>query len=121
MMTTVSIIPTCNDEGEPSFRAVAGKHQSVGKTAGEALDSIAGQLPRRTTGTLVVVQHHLPDQFFTAEQQQRLTELMQRWRKALDADEKITENDQRELDALIEAEVAAATRRSERILEDLGA
>ena len=42
-MTAIAIIPESLPDG-PSFRAVAGQRQSVGRTPGEALDSIARQL-----------------------------------------------------------------------------
>lgn len=61
-----------------------------------------------------------PDSFFTAEQQKRLSELMQRWRNARDRGDPWTEADQQELEALIDAEVMAAGRRAAFIQKEMG-
>jgi hypothetical protein len=103
------------------YRAVAGAHQAVAKTAGAALDALTAQLPREETGTLVVVQNHRPDRFFTAQQQQRLEELMRRWRGARDAGgEPLSKSEQIELEALVNAEVEASGQRAAAALADLG-
>jgi hypothetical protein len=52
------------------------------------------------------------DEFFTAEQISRLTELMARWRAARDTVTPFPAADRAELDALIAAELQAATARS---------
>ena len=44
------------------------------------MDALAAQLDQSEAGTLIVVQQMRPDRFFTADQQQRLDELMVRWR-----------------------------------------
>jgi hypothetical protein len=54
----------------------------------------------------------LPDEFFRADQLQRLTELMTRWRQARDASTALPPAEQAELDALIAAELKAATARA---------
>ena len=43
-MTTVAILPENSQIGGTAYRAVAGPIQSVGKTAGEALDGLTAQL-----------------------------------------------------------------------------
>ncbi|MCC6417090.1 MAG: hypothetical protein IT429_02445 [Gemmataceae bacterium] len=111
-MTTIAIVPD-NAEGRPvTYRAIAGTRQSVGRTAGEALDALTAQLDESEKGTLLVIQHQRPDQFFTADQQRRLGELMGRWRAARDASNPLPPADQAELDALVEAELRAATLRA---------
>jgi hypothetical protein len=111
-MTTIAIIP--EDPGSPpaSYRAIAGKAQASGKTAGEALDALTAQLPDSEAGTLVVVQHRRPDAFFTAAQQQRLEDLMGRWRAARDRGTALPAEEQAELHALVEAELRAAGARA---------
>lgn len=52
-----------------------------------------------------------PDQFFTAAQQQRLKELMDRWRAARDHGKLLPVGEQTELESLIETELQAATQR----------
>jgi hypothetical protein len=58
-----------------------------------------------------------PDRFFTAEQQKRLEELMARWRIARDAGQPFPPEDQAELDALVLAELQAATERAKALLQ----
>ena len=69
-------------------------------------------MPADDTGTLVIVQSHRPDQFFTAQQQRRLSELMARWRAARDAGDSLPPAEQAELDALVDAEVRASGQRA---------
>ena len=119
-MTKVAILPEPAADGSVSFRAVAGDRQSVGRTAGEALDALTAQLPESDAGTLIVVQSLRPDRFFTAAQQQRLAELMQRWRAARDEGQPFTAEEQAELDALVEAELQAAGARAAALLQEVG-
>lgn len=111
-MTTVAIFPESPGSPVTQYRAVAGTVQAVGRTAGEALDALSSQLSEEEGGTLVVVQHRRPDAFFTAAQQQRLQELMARWRAARDAGTRLAPEEQAELDALMEAELRAAAARA---------
>lgn len=111
-MTTITIVPESPGSPATSYRAIAGKIQSSGTTAGQALDALTAQLGEAESGTLVVVQHLRPDRFFTAQQQQRLQELMTCWRKARDAGMKLPEDAQAELTALVETEVRAAGQRT---------
>jgi hypothetical protein len=118
-MTTVSILPENLGTSGKAYRAVAGNLQSVGRTAGEALDALTSQLGEAESGTLVIVQHWRPDRFFTAQQQQRLEELMTRWRTARDAQTTLSAEEQAELDALVEAELQAATERTAALVRAL--
>lgn len=111
-MTTIAIVPEPLQEGM-FYRAVAGQRQSVGRTPGEALDTLAGQLPVGESGTLVVVQHMRPDEFFTAEQRARLDLLMERWRHARDGRHALSAEEHAELDALVALELEGTTRRAE--------
>jgi hypothetical protein len=105
-MRTISILP----EKPDSYRALAGDKESTGRTAGEALDALSAQLADEEAGTLVVVQNHKADEFFSAAQQERLTELMRlRAAGSLAADEAL------ELESLVEAELHAARQRAETI------
>src|SRR5712691_10770407 len=111
-MTKVAILPEPSVQGEVMYRAVAGARQAVAKTAGAALDALSAQLPPDESGTLIVVQNHRPDQFFTIEQQQRLEELMCRWRSARDSGKSLSGSEQAELDKLVDAEVQASGERA---------
>ena len=84
-MTKVAILPESTEPGRITYRAIAGRQQSVGKTAGEALDALTSSLSEEASATMVIVQHQRPDEFFNAQQQARLKELMLRWREARDA------------------------------------
>ena len=119
-MTTVAIVPIPSQQGEMFYRAVSGRRKSDGKTAGEALDSLTAQFDQNEIGTLIVVQHHRPDRFFTAGQQNRMEELMRRWRAARDGGSSLPTDEAAELDALIEAEVRAATDRAAALVGELG-
>jgi hypothetical protein len=52
------------------------------------------------------------DWFFSAEQQQRLSDLMNLWRTARDEGQTLPPEQQAELDSLVEAELKAATART---------
>jgi len=118
-MTRVAILPEKLQGGEIAYRAISGNRQSIGKTAGQALDALTAVLPAEQTGTLVIVQNLRPDAFFTAEQQGRLRVLMDRWRAARDADEHLAADEQAELDALVDAEVRATAARTSALLDEL--
>jgi hypothetical protein len=120
-MTTIAILPENSGSRPTSYRAIAGKIQSVGRTVGEALDAINAQLGEGEAGTLVVVQHLRADALFTAQQQQRLQDLMARWRAARDAGSALLPSEQAELNALVEAEVRAAGARAVALVRGLTA
>ena len=120
MMTRVAILPVSAEAGVVSYCAVAGGKHSQGRTAGEALDALAAQLPQDESGTLIIVQNLRPDRFFNAFQQQRLAELMGRWHQARDREESLSNEEQRELQALVEVELRATMDRTTAIGEELG-
>jgi hypothetical protein len=111
-MTTITIVPDDPQASPPRFRAFAGEVQSVGASVGQALDALTAQLDGLAETTLVVVQPMRPDALFTAAQQQRLAELMARWRTARDTGTLFPPEEQVELDALVQAELRAAAERS---------
>ena len=119
-MTAIAIFPDATVT--PScYRAISGQMQGTGRTAGEALDALVAQLDDSGLGSLLVVQPCRADAFFTAEQQQRLGELMDRWRTARDSGIRFADEDRAELDALVEAELRAATARSAALAHRVGA
>jgi hypothetical protein len=119
-VTKVSILPVATDDGSVSYQAVAGERQSRGNTAGEALDALTAQLPEDEAGTLIIVQSRRPDRFFTATRQQRLAELMGRWRAARDQGEALPADEQAELDALVGAELGGSASRAAALADELG-
>ncbi|GCL35222.1 MAG: hypothetical protein ACKO9I_12585 [Sphaerospermopsis kisseleviana] len=111
-MTTVAILPISNASGEVCYRAIAGDKQCVGKTAGQALDALTTQLGKVEFRAILVIDNFHPDQFFTSEQQQRLSELMNMWRTARDQGQILSPEIQMELDNLVNLELNAATART---------
>jgi hypothetical protein len=111
-MTTVAILPSSDASGELLYRAIAGDKQAVGKTAGQALDRLTTQLGTTEFRAVLLIQSFAADTFFDATQKARLAELMQQWRTARDQGEVLPPAQQAELDALVEAELKAATART---------
>ena len=111
-MTSVSILAVPTENGDLCYCGVAGDKRSRGRTAGEALDALAEQLSADEASTLVVVQSPRPDRLFDAAQQERLAELMGRWRTARDTGESLPDDQQLELEALVEVELNAAAERA---------
>ncbi|PZV12317.1 MAG: hypothetical protein DCF22_12630 [Leptolyngbya sp.] len=116
-MTTVAILPISDASGEKSYRAIAGDKYSVGKTAGQALDALTIQLGETEFSALLVIQSFRPDSFFSAEQQERLSDLMNLWRLARDQEQELPPEQQAELDRLVEAELRAATARTTALMQ----
>src|ERR1051325_99340 len=118
-MTKVAILPEHSTNGDIMYRAVAGAHQAGAKPVGGALDALPAQLSLEESGTLVVVQNHRPDRFFTAQQRARLEDLVERWRTARDTGKSFPASEQAELNALVDAEVQASGERAAAALADL--
>ena len=118
-MTAITILPEKVSAEETTYRAVAGERESVGASAGQALDALTSQLSDDEAGMLVVIQRLRPDQFFTAGQQQRLDELMSRWRTSRDSGATLAKDEQVELQSLVEAELEAARRRAEATVREI--
>jgi hypothetical protein len=116
-MTTVII--SRETAGPPRFHAVAGGKRAVGETPGQALDLLTSQLEDPRAATLVFIGPGGPDEFFTAEQHRRLAELFGQWRAARDDGATLATAEQEELDALVEAEQEAVTKRTEALLRKL--
>ena len=118
-MTTVAILPISNDIGEKYYRAIAGNKQSVGKTAGQALDALTAQLGETEFSALLVIQSFRPHPFFSADQQKRLSELMSLWRAARDRGQALPLEQQAELDTLVDAELRAVTARTAALMQQV--
>jgi hypothetical protein len=115
-MQTIAILPEATAENL-LYRATCGEHQATGRTPGQALDSLELALATTDSGeTLVIVQRFRPDDFFSAKQQKRLRELMDLFHAAVAQGTPLESIVQTELDALVEAELVANIRRSQRLL-----
>src|SRR5208337_600013 len=111
-MTRVAVYHESADPESMPHRAVSGRNQAMGRTAGEALDALAAQLPQEDADTLVIVRNMSPDRFFSAEQRRRLEELMALRREAIAGNSLLTAQQEAELEQLVDAEVRAATERA---------
>jgi len=111
-MTKVAVYHESADPESMPFRAVSGRNQAMGRTAGEALDALAAQLPQEDADTLVIVRNMSPDRFFSAEQRRRMEELMALRREAIAGNSLLTAQEEAELEQLVDAEVRAATERA---------
>jgi glucuronate isomerase len=115
-MTTGAILPTSDATGQKIYRAISGDKQSVGKTAGQALDALTLQLEEEeSSSTMLVIQSFRPDPFFSAQQQQRLAELMSLWQTAQSQGQELSQSQQAELDSLIEAAAARSAALAQQI------
>ncbi len=112
-MTTIAILPEGTKANGVTWRAVAGEKESIGSTAGEALDAMTGLLSEDENSALVIIQRLRPDRFFTSEQRRRLEELMAHWKAARNEGGKFGSNE------LVEAELEGAKQRAETILHEL--
>lgn len=110
-MNRVSITPVPHESNGISYLAVAGNKQSVGNTAGEALDALTALLDAKPGVTFVILQSGQPDEFFSAQDQRRLADLMDRWRLSRDQGKPLPQPLQNELETLVEAELRASAAR----------
>jgi hypothetical protein len=111
-MTAVSIHSEKTDGNSRYFRAVAGTHQSVGNTPGEALDALNEQLDASESATLVVQQMG-PDSYFSEDQYLRMQDL-------LDRRATLTDSERAELEGLVRDELVTSARRTEALADALG-
>ena len=118
-MTKIAILPISSDQGSIIFCAVANGKRSQGASAGAALDALTAQLTPDEAGTMVIVQNQRPDQFWGAQSQQRLAELMARWRCCRDQGRTFAAEEQAELTSLIDAELRASAARSAALADEL--
>ena len=106
-MTAIFVRPDDRLAENPCYRANAGGKQSVGNTIGE-----------EESTSLIIVQSLRPDRFFTAAQQQRLGELMTKWRTARDSGARLPTDEQAELEQLVNAELEGAGLRAESLMRE---
>jgi hypothetical protein len=112
-MTAVAILPQESTQTPGCrYRAVAGTRRGEGPTPGTALDALTAQIDKAERPELILLQTMEEDAFFSDQQRERLTELMAAWRSSHDKEEGRTDP---ELEALVDAELAAAARRAESI------
>jgi hypothetical protein len=118
-MTRVAVFHDPADAESMPYRAVSGRNQAMGRTAGEALDALASRLPRDDADTFVIVRSMSPDRFFSTEQRRRLETLMTLRHEAIAGNASLSAQEEAELEQLVDAEVRAATERARALLDDL--
>lgn len=96
------------------YRAISSGKQSIGKTIGEAVDSICSKLEKDEPNTIIYVQEFQGDEFFSDEQIRRLSELMEKWKIARDSGRTLSAENQEELENLIGIELEASGKRVEK-------
>lgn len=121
-ITAIEIVREKADTQASVYRAIRGDRQAVGPTPGQALDTLEHMLATQSDeeeGTLVIVQRFRPDTFFTAKEQARLQELMDRFHRAQAAGQDLPPEEKEELERLVNAEWEAAIQRGEAILREV--
>jgi hypothetical protein len=118
-MTKVTITADHPNSPDTTFRASALQRESVGRSPGAALDALTAQLDEKRAGTLIVVQNLHGDEFFTEAQQQRMEELLVKWRAARQAGNALASEDQSELEALVDAELDGSAQRAAAMVREL--
>src|SRR6185437_2399346 len=86
------------------YRAVSGRYQAMGRTAGEALDALASRFPQDDAHLVVIVRNMSPDRFFSAGQRGRLEALMASKREAIAGNSRLTAQEETELEQRVDAE-----------------
>lgn len=119
-MTTIKIISEISAE-KTIYRASCGMQQAIGITPGQALDMLEKELAIQrlgnSGGTLIIVQRFRPDEFFAANQQLRLRELLEQFHQAKTVGEAFDSAKKQELETLVDAEWNAAIERAEAIFK----
>ena len=116
-MATITIMSESRADGPAIFRAEGNGHATCGETAGQALDALAAELDGFAETTLVLVHANRPDRHFGEAARRRLGELMARWRGVRDGGMLLPAADQVELEALVDAETAAAAARTAELFD----
>lgn len=114
MFQTIEIYRETGERKKATYRAVRGRQQAEGKTAGQALDSLEKILisAGESANSLIILQRFQADAFFTEDQQQRLQELMSQFHDTLANDGTLSPDERRELEQLVDTEWIAAIART---------
>jgi len=111
-MAVIAVTPETNETGEIVYRAVEGDRYSIGRTPGQALDALGSEVTGADNGTFLVSRLGTPDRFFTYTQQERLADLMSRWKSPQQGEAGLTPDEFAELEDLVQAELQATIDRT---------
>lgn len=109
-MSAIAIQNVTDGVSIPHFRAAAGSYEAVGRTAGEALDSLLAKEGQSIESSTILIQRFAPDIYFTQAQHDRMTDLLDRRGSLSDAETA-------ELDELIDVELDATVTRAEAVMK----
>lgn len=115
-MRTIVITPP--NGNSTKFRAVIGEKEFFGKTAGEALDALALDVEGEKSETIYFLQRCQPDEFFNAQQLQRLSHLMEKLHEAEAESKQLSADERAELEQLIDEELDASGKRAAKIASE---
>lgn len=93
---------------------------AAGGTAGQALDALTAQFPDVGYESLPIVQRFRPDRHSDVSLQQRIADLMLRWRAARDTGTAWSAEEQAELESLVNAELQASGQRAQDVTQGVG-
>ena len=114
----MNVVVLPNNPSATKFRAFSGKNTSVGETIGQALDSLSKEFSLEKN-SVIYIQDFEPDEFFTAKQQKRMSELMDKWRELRDCNSRLSVEEQTELEQLVESELSGSANRSAMLADKL--
>lgn len=115
-MSTITVFPNDPASTKP-YHAIADGKQADGATVGQAIDMLLAQLDGPDETTLVIIQPMVPDRFFTAEQRERLGDLMTKWRAAQNGGTLLAPDERAKLHELVQAELKASGARTAALLQ----
>ena len=98
---------------KPTYRAITGTHQSIGQSAGEALDSLNAQLGPTDSSSLFIIQQIQSDMYFSEAQYLRMQELMGHPGIR-------TLSEQAELEELVRNELIGSAKRTSELADAMG-
>lgn len=109
-----------NTNNADTYVAESNGKRIVGKTIGEAVESICNQLrDENEQNAVIYVQEFEGDEFFSNKQIKRLSALMEKWRYLRDKGEILPAVEQEELENLIELELEASGKRVEKVFSQI--
>ncbi len=99
------------------FRAEFDEKESYGQTIGRAIDALNEKFENFDNKTLYILQKFQPDEFFTAEQRKRMSELTGKLRLAQEKKAEFSLEEKIELEDLVAAELEGSGNRVKKIAE----
>ncbi len=99
------------------FRARLDEQESYGQTIGQAIDALNEKFENFDNKTLYILQKFQPDEFFNAEQQKQMSELMDKLRLAQEGKGEFSLEEKVELENLVAAELEGSGNRVKKLAE----